>query len=196
MTQQGKRSVFTCIGATSHSVGEREQNDYYSTDPLAIILLHKHDLLDKDKPYWETAVGGGNLAIELKRLGYNVVRETDLYDRGYGDSGVDFFKEKEVFQGNTITNPPYKHINEWIAHSLKITSNKVYIFCRIQTIETMSRYNKIFKKNPPILICPFVKRVKCYKNNDTSYKSSAVCYSWFIWDNTIENDETKVKWLI
>lgn len=141
-------------------------------------------------------VGGGRLAIELKRLGYNVVKETDLFDRGYGDSGVDFFKCEDVFQGNTITNPPYTFINDWILHSLKVTANKIYIFCRIQTIESINRYNKIFKKYPPLWICPFVKRVQCYRNDDTSLKSSAVCYSWFIWDNKQNNTETKVKWLI
>jgi len=139
--------------------------------------------------------GGGRLSNELIRLGYEVV-SSDLFDRGYGDIGVDFFKCNEIFQGNTITNPPYSFINDWIVHSLKITSNKVYIFCRIQTIETISRYNKIFKDNPPVYICPFVKRIQCYRNDDTSLKSSAVCYSWFIWDNLVENEDTKVKWLI
>ena len=90
-------------------------------------------------------MGGGRLSKELIRLGYDVV-SSDLYDRGYGDVGVDFFKCNEVFQGNTITNPPYSFINDWIKHSLKITSNKVYIFCRIQTIETLKRY-KIFKRS-------------------------------------------------
>ena len=179
----------------SFNRGERERDDFYSTDPLAITLLHKHGLLDKDVPYWETACGSGNLSRELKRLGYDVIKETDLFDRGYGDVGIDFLKEKEVFQGNTITNPPYKHINEWIVKSIELSSNKAYIFCRIQTIETMRRW-QIFKNNPPSLICPFVKRIKCYKNDDRSYKSSAVCYSWFIWDNKDNSGETKVKWLI
>ena len=156
MTRNSK-SVFSTIGASSHSNYEREKNDYYATDPSAVTLLHKHNLLDKNVPYWETACGGGNLGRELKRLGYNVVKETDLFDRGYGDSGVDFLKETTMFQGNTITNPPYSFINDWILKSLEITSNKVYIFGRIQTIETINRYKKIFKDNPPLWICPFVK---------------------------------------
>ena len=193
MTRNSK-SVFSNIGASSHSKFEREANDYYSTDPLAIRLLHKHNLLDTNVKYWETACGGGRLSNELIRLGYDVI-SSDLFDRGYGDVGVDFFKCNEVFEGNTITNPPYSFINDWIQHSLKITSNKVYIFCRIQTIETVKRY-KIFKENPPLLICPFVKRIPCYKGESTSKNGSAVCYSWFIWDNKIDNEDTKVKWLI
>ena len=139
---------------------------------------------------------GGNLGIELRRLGYNVSYESDLFDRGYGDVGVDFFTINERVYGNTIANPPYKYINDWIIHSLKITSNKCYIFGRIQTIETISRYNKIFKHNPPVYICPFVKRIKCYRNGDTNKYNSAVCYAWFIWDNMEDNEDTIVKWLI
>lgn len=191
---RNSKSVFSNIGASNHSKYEREKNDYYSTDESAITLLHKHNLLDESVKYWETACGGGRLSKELIRLGYDVV-SSDLYDRGYGDVGVDFFKCNDVFQGNTITNPPYSFINDWIKHSLKITSNKVYIFCRIQTIETLKRY-KIFKDNPPLYICPFVKRIPCYKGESTSKNGSAVCYSWFIWDNTIDNEDTKVKWLI
>lgn len=194
MTWRNK-ATYANIGASSHSTKARAENDYYSTDETAIRLLHRNNLLDKDVPYWETAVGGGRLAKELKRLGYNVSKETDLYDRGYGESGVDFFKCKEVFQGNTITNPPYSVINEWIIHSLKITSNKIYIFCRIQTIETMNRW-RIYKNNPPLYICPFVKRVRCYRNDNKKREDNAVCYSWFIWDNQIDNKETYVKWLI
>lgn len=193
---RNRKSVFSCIGASNHSKYEREANDYYSTDESAITLLHKHNLLDRDVPYWESAVGGGRLARELKRLGYNVVKETDLFDRGYGDSGVDFFKCQEVFQGNIITNPPYSFINDWIVHSINLASNKSYIFCRIQTIETINRYERIFKNNPPVYICPFVKRINCYRNDDTSFKQSAVCYAWFIWDNQVDNQDTKVKWLI
>ena len=61
MTRHSK-SVFKNIGASNHSNYEREANDYYSTDESAIRLLHKHGLLDKDVPYWETAVGGGQIS--------------------------------------------------------------------------------------------------------------------------------------
>lgn len=191
---RNSKSVYSNIGASNHSKLEREENDYYATDPYAVTLLDKYGLLD-DNLYWETACGGGNLSKELIRLGYNVV-SSDKYDRGYGDVGVDFFECNEVFQGNTITNPPYSFINDWIVHSLKITANKCYIFGRIQTIETVKRYNQIFKDNPPVYICPFVKRVKCYPNGNITNKSSAVCYAWFIWDNKVDNEDTKVVWLI
>ena len=186
------------LGASNHTNYRRAENDYYSTDPSAITLLDKYNLLDKDKPYFETAVGvGGSLADELKRLGYNVTKTLDLIDRGYKDTIItDFFKYNEKFKGNTITNPPYNKINDWILHTIDITEKRAYIFCRIQTLESYNRYNRIFKDNPPLYVCPFVKRINCYRNDDRSFKQSTICYSWFIWDNTIDNEETIIKWLI
>ena len=65
-----KYAPLSNIGASTYSTMPRITNDYYATSPLAITLLHKHSLLDKDKPYWQCAVGEGNLSKELKRLGY------------------------------------------------------------------------------------------------------------------------------
>ena len=65
---RNKASVFANIGASSHSKGVREANDYYSTDESAIQLLDKHGLLDKDLPYWETAVGGGAVSKRVKKV--------------------------------------------------------------------------------------------------------------------------------
>lgn len=59
---RNKQLVFSNIGASNHSKYEREANDYYSTDEEAIRLLDKHNLLDKDIPYWETACGGGEIS--------------------------------------------------------------------------------------------------------------------------------------
>lgn len=64
---RNKQSVFSNIGASNHSRYEREANDYYSTDPLAITLLDKYGLLDTDVPYWETAVGGGEFSIGIEK---------------------------------------------------------------------------------------------------------------------------------
>ena len=35
----GFRSVVGCLGASSHSAGEREENDFYATDPIAAEWL-------------------------------------------------------------------------------------------------------------------------------------------------------------
>lgn len=189
------KTVWSNIGASNHTDKEREKYDYYATDPSAITLLHKHGLLLKSPIYWESSCGGGNLSNELIRLGYKVL-SSDKYDHGYGTVGLDFFDTTGYFDGCIITNPPYNVINEYITHALNICTNKIYIFCRIQTIETINRYDKIFRDNPPSWICPFVKRIPCYRSSEESPKGSAVCYAWFIWDKKDSSGDTRVKWLI
>lgn len=75
------KSVFVALGASNHTNNERESNDFYATDPIAIDkLLSKISL---PKKIWECACGTGCLSERLKHFGYDVV-STDLVDRGYG----------------------------------------------------------------------------------------------------------------
>ena len=194
--QKSRCSVLTGLGSSAHTDQIRSKNDFYVTDPSAIVLLDKQGLLDKNDSYWECACGNGSLSSKLIELGYNVSRSSDLYDYGYGESGVDFLKQLKKFKGSIITNPPFNSINEFMLHGLELASNKVYIFGRIQTIESYVRYDKIFRDNPPLWVCPFVRRIPCYPNSETPSHKSAICYAWFIWDNKDHTNETKLKWLI
>lgn len=67
--------IFKSLGASNHTDSERERNDYYATDPIAIDELLKKETLNHN--IWECACGGLHLANRLKQLGYNV-RTSDL----------------------------------------------------------------------------------------------------------------------
>ena len=174
----------------------RAENDLYTTNPIAITLLAENGYLDKDTVYWECACGDGSLSEELKRLGYNVV-SSDLYDYGYSDGeyGVDFLKTKNNLGEDIITNPPFKILTEFILKGLSLTNQKLFIFSRLQTLESINRYERIFKDNPPMFVLPFVKRVPCYKNGDKNRSSSVTPYAWYIWDKDYDG-KTMVEWLI
>ena len=52
-----KNSIYTTLGASNHTYKERQEDDYYATDPVAIDKL-----LSVEKPnkhIWECACGGG-----------------------------------------------------------------------------------------------------------------------------------------
>lgn len=81
-------SIFKALGASNHTANEREDNDYYATDPTAIDKL-----LAAEKPYriiWECACGQGHLSERLKQNGY-MVFSSDLIDRGYPGAQVKDF---------------------------------------------------------------------------------------------------------
>lgn len=187
-----KKSTFTMIGASNHALEEREENDFYATDPEAIDKLFQVEEFDNN--IWECACGDGELSKRMIEYGKNVL-STDLIDRGYGIGRCNFLEQDECFDGDIITNPPYKYITEFILNAIKLSKNKVAMFCKLTTLESQSRYEDIFKTYPPKTIYVFSKRISCYKNNDKSaYKSSAVCYAWFIWEKGFTGEPT-VRWV-
>ena len=61
------QSVVGCLGTTNGSTKDREENDFYATDPIAAEWLMKLETLDKN--IWECACGQGHLAKPLIRGG-------------------------------------------------------------------------------------------------------------------------------
>lgn len=100
-----KNSIFKTLGASNHTDKERENDDYYATDPIAIDVLINDGGVTFDKPIWECSAGSGHLSKRLEEYGYTV-RSTDLVDRGYGEGGIDFLKCDKKWNGDILTNPP------------------------------------------------------------------------------------------
>ena len=191
-----KRAIFRNLGASNHTELEREKHDYYATDPTAIDDLLKVETFDKN--IWECAVGEGHLAKRLEEYGH-IVECTDIIDRGYPNTEiVDFLNEKYDFDGDIITNPPYKYCTEFILNALDIISDghKVAMFLKLQTLEGQKRYDEIYSKYPPKTVYVYSKRKNCAKNGDfETYKiNSTVCYAWFVWVKG-EYGCTELRWL-
>lgn len=78
------RDIYVTMGASNHTDKERETNDYYATNSIAIDALLSKATLSHD--LWECACGAGHLSKRLIELGYNV-KSTDLIYRGFGMGG-------------------------------------------------------------------------------------------------------------
>ena len=74
-------------------------------------------------------------------------------------------------------------------------TNKVAIFARINALETIGRWNKIYKSTPPTKVYLFVNRVKCNKGGHDDGEGSAVLYCWMIWDLKEESNVTYLEWI-
>lgn len=187
------RSAHATLGARNYALNEREQNDYYATEPKALELLL--DLETFDTFVWECACGEGHLSEVLKKRGY-LVRSSDLVDRGYGESGVDFLKVNKPFNGDIITNPPYKYAKEFVEHALEIIPNgrRVAMFLKLQFLEGKAR-RKLFEVAPPHTVYVSTSRLSCAMNGDFEKysKSNAVTYAWFIWEKGYKG-EPRIRW--
>lgn len=186
------KTLGVTLGASNHSERVRADDDFYSTNPIAIDYLLKHE--DFDENIWECACGNGKLSERLKEKGFNV-RSTDLVYRDYGEKeSVDFLAQNQVFDGDIITNPPYNLALEFVEKALELSNRKVAMFLKIQFLETKKRYLNLFKDNPPKKVLVFVKRMACYREDDTSFKSSAICFCWIVWDKEY-NGDTILEWI-
>ncbi len=196
-TGNGK-SMFVTLGASNHTDKERESNDFYATDPIAIDKLV--GVMSLPSKIWECACGLGHLSEELKSFGFKVV-STDLVDRGYGDV-VDFLQTKDIPEGCTciLTNPPYKYALDFIKHSLDLLPENglCIMFLKTTFLEGQKRYDELFSKNPPHYVLQFSRRVLCAKNGEFQRMKdgggSAVSYAWFVWKKGYQGN-TVIKWI-
>jgi len=193
-----KKSMFVTLGASNHTDKERESNDFYATDPMAIDKLV--GVMSLPSKIWECACGLGHLSEELKSFGFKVV-STDLVDRGYGDV-VDFLQTKDIPEGCTciLTNPPYKYALDFIKHSLDLLPENglCIMFLKTTFLEGQKRYDELFSKNPPHYVLQFSRRVLCAKNGEFQRMKdgggSAVSYAWFVWKKGYQGN-TVIKWI-
>ena len=143
-----QKSIYTTLGASNHTDKEREQNDYYATEPKAVELLLKLEPFSHN--IWECACGEGHLVKQMRQMGYNVLA-SDIVNRGANDITLDFLTEgaKEVGY-DIITNPPYKYATEFCYKAIDLVDegHKVAMFLKVQFLEGKAR-RALFEKYPP-----------------------------------------------
>ena len=188
-----KNSLFKMLGASNHCDEEREENDFYATDPVAIDWLLKYENFSEF--VWETCCGAGHLSERLKSFGHKVFN-TDIIDRGYQDFNevLDFLTcdgwKGSLFQGDIITNPPYKYCSEFIKKSLDVVGEgrKVAMFLKLQTLEGQKRYQEIF--------CSMLRLVRLGKRLERRYYSKMdkqyLTIKWIIDELSKDGSGTKV----
>lgn len=190
-----RNSIYTTLGASDHSDKERQSHDYYATEPKATELLLAEETFAP--VIWECACGEGHMAKVMEEHGYQVI-STDLIYRGYGDEkSVDFLHEPIAdFDGDIITNPPYKYALQFVEKALERVKpgRKVAMFLKLQFLEGKSR-KQFFLKHPPKTVYVSSSRLICAMNGEfEKYPSSAVAYAWFVWEKGYKGNPI-IKWI-
>ena len=121
-----------------------------------------------------------------------------MVDRGYKNNfqQLDFLTTDTIFDGDILTNPPYKYAREFVEHALDILKDSYYciMLLKIQFLEGQARLN-LFKKYPPKYVYVNSARQLCAKNGEfEKYKATAICYCWFIWEKGYMG-EPVIRWI-
>ena len=189
----GRASVFKTLGASNHTDNERQREDYYATEPAATEWLCRLEKFH-GKQILEPSCGEGYISEVLKKNGYDVVSR-DLIDRGYGETADFLAIDNLSWNGDIITNPPYKFAKEFVEKALQIIpeGNKVAMFLKLTFLEGKARRD-LFRIAPPVRVWVSSSRLKCAMNGDfNAYGSSATAYAWFVWEKGYKGD-TIIKW--
>lgn len=197
-----QNSIFKTLGASNHTDKERQVDDYYATDPIAVVKLISNIGLPHN--LWECSCGEGHLSKKLIECGYNVY-SSDLVDRGYGSTGVDFLGTDSLpFDGaddvGIITNPPYKMATEFVEHAMHLLPEGCpgIFLLKTTALEGKSRYERLYEKGWLKYVFQFSERLLCAKNGMFDEMKagggSAVAYAWFWFEKGNARDAV-IKWI-
>lgn len=154
-----------------------------------------HALLEVEEfsgEIWECACGDGAMSTVLMNSGHKVY-SSDLYDRGYGDSGVDFLSANRK-SSNIITNPPYNAAKGFVEKGTALAQSKFALLLRLAFLEGADRAKSIYTYTPPSRVWVFSERITFYPAGVEAKGSGTTAYAWFVWDRSAPK-LTELKWL-
>lgn len=172
--------------------------DDFPTPPWATRALLEHVLDDKNEVMTlcclEPACGAGHMTKVLNEY-FGQVRCSDAYNYGHGDiqdfltyphapSSVDWI----------ITNPPFRLAEQFILRALPVARVGVAILARTVFLESVGRYNGIFRDHPPTKVAQFTERVPMVKGRLDNTATTATSYAWFVWEIGMKTS-TRLMWV-
>jgi hypothetical protein len=163
--------------------------DFFPTPRWATFALLDNEKFSGD--VWEPACGDGAMSRVFEEAGSNVV-SSDLYDRGFGEIGIDFLSPMRS-ASNIVTNPPYNCAEGFVASGVKSAEKKFALLLRLAFLEGANRANTIFYKNPPSRVWVFSERITFYPSGVEPKGSGTTAYAWFVWDKEAPG-RTELRW--
>lgn len=185
-----KEEFLTAPQPTMKRLADVNGPDFYPTPEWATTALIENEFFDGD--IWECACGDGAMSEILKKTG-SAVYSSDLFDRGYGETGVDFLNSQRR-SNNIVTNPPYNSAEAFVQRASELSDAKFAFLLRLAFLEGANRQKKIFNVLPPSRVWIFSERITFYPRNVEVKGSGTTAYAWFVWDKK-QIGETELKWL-
>lgn len=163
--------------------------DFFPTPAWATHALVDNERLSGD--VWECACGNGAMSEVIEDAGAYVI-SSDLYDRGYGETGHDFLNTWRRAP-NIVTNPPYNAAEGFVRTGLRQAGTKFALLLRLAFLEGANRQRTIFSEAPPSRVWVFSERITFYPAGAVQKGSGTTAYAWFVWDKDAPGG-TELKW--
>jgi hypothetical protein len=189
---------------TSHAVmaqriEPKDSPDDFPTPPWATRALIEHVLADKEAlrsmTCLEPACGAGHMARPLSDY-FARVLAADAHKYGYGEKR-DFLTYS--YTANSvdwvITNPPFRLAEDFVMRAMSIARVGVAILARSVFLESVGRYDSIFRQFPPTKFAQFVERVPMVRGRLDRKATTATGYAWLVWEKQFTGGLPRLMWV-
>ena len=175
---------------------QRAGRDFYATPSWVTEALLQHVSLRG--PVWEPCCGDGAMATVLAAHGHDVV-SSDIADRGFGTSGIDFLTCQSTLGGarSIVTNPPYGDTGshkgqakssaamlEFLRHALALTASvqgQLALLVRLQWIAGR-RAADVLSSGPFAATIILTQRIKWFDMGERT-KRAQHHHAWVVFDH-------------
>lgn len=154
----------------------RQKDDFYGTPrQCTVALLEKEQQYLSGNTILEPCAGKGAISEVCLEYGYDVV-SWELVDRGYGETGVDYFTRTETNAKAIVTNPPYKLAEQFIRHSREVLEVPyVAMLLKSQYWHSIRRQT-LWRDHPPQHIYALT-----WRPDFMGMGSPTMDFSWIVW---------------
>lgn len=176
---------------TSHAVMAQrnepnDSRDDFPTPPWATRALIEHVFEDrralKKMSCLEPACGAGHMSRVLNEY-FGDVQSADAFSYDYGDVRNFLTYPYEKCEVDwVITNPPFRLAEEFIIRAMEIARDGIAILARSVFLESVGRYEGIFREMPPTKFAQFVERVPMVRGRLDRKATTATGYAWLVWE--------------
>lgn len=178
-----------------------ETRDFIPTPPFATRALYEHVApeLRKNAPQWsayDPAAGEGHMVRVFGEYGHPFCYGSDLEPRSESLIwGRNFLEEPVSFVPDIIvTNPPYKHANEFVLRALDEAKRGVAMLVRVQALEGQRRYASLYSVRPPTQVGFFSDRVP-FKVGRVVRKAPKMFFHVWLWWNKYDPTPRPPLWI-
>jgi len=187
---------------TSHAVMAQRHEaadspDDFPTPPWATRALVEH-ILGVEHVHGltclEPACGRGYMSRPLGEY-FGEVDSADAFQYGYAPVR-DFltFPYAALSHDWVITNPPFRLAEEFVERAMVVARKGVAVLARTVFLESVGRYENIFRSSPPTIFAQFSERVPMVRGRVDAKASTATGYAWFVWDKNASSD-SRLAWI-
>lgn len=194
-----RRGIAPINGARAVMASRQEPDDsldYFPTPPWAVrglveLVLPRLGVVELGR-VWEPACGEGHISGVLQEYAApGAVIATDIHDYSVaGDRPPGWEGTLDFLGGDEgrpeanwiVTNPPFgEKPLAFALRALELAREGVALFVQLRLLETVERYERLFRDRPPTLCAFHVERVNLCRGRWDPDGSTATAYMWLVW---------------